>query len=334
MELIKSGLFAMSLALFFAVAYHAGHCHAASPSESRGRLASLMCEADRAYAEGRFHDAIGLYTAALRLKPSDSSVFFGRAMAFEMTGNTPRALQDYWKALDCDPQNYKAIENIAGVYEREGKRIEEAIELYRRALKLDPRPEWKENLVVWIEMLRSRNFGAAPSAVHLWNRGNAAAAGGRTDEAEDCYSKAIALNSKMYQAYFSRGMLRLKKGNLRAAITDFDTGLTIAPRFPGGLVQRGLAWEQSGQLGKAMDDFRHAVSLQPRDPEARFHLGRCYERTGRMDEAVACYCKALDLKPKPDLRSELNDRLTSPPMRATARKYMEKSASRRGAKLW
>jgi tetratricopeptide (TPR) repeat protein len=277
-------------------------CLAAPVGQSaHDRARSLANSAENAYQEGRFFDAVSLFSKAAELTPAESSIYLGRGMANEMLGRPDQAIEDYKRALGADPRNYCAMENLAGVYERGGKKVREAIELYRRALELDPRSVWQENLGVWIKILESRENPESSSAVALWNRGNEHAATGNNMDAESCYTGAIALNPLMYQAFFSRGLLHLKKRDLAAALSDFDAALSIDPHFPGGLVQRGMLYEEMGYTGKALEDFRQASELVPRDPQGHFHLGRILEKNNEFEKALRSYQEALRLNPKPEL---------------------------------
>ena len=212
-----------------------------------------METAEKALEQGQYQRALSLYNTAASTSGGSARVFLGRGTVYEMLRKRQKAVKDYEKALELDAGNYRAMENLAGIHERGGKKIREAIELYSRALGLDPRPEWKENLAVWIAMLETRLEEHGPSAVQLWNRGNARLAKGDAESAEKMFTQAIELNPLLYQAFFSRGLLRRQKGDLKGAISDFDQCLKNAPSFPGGLVQRGLAYEAMGSGDQALD---------------------------------------------------------------------------------
>ncbi len=293
----------------FCFARHA----ACQPSSSAGQdeqVRSAVSFAEKAFSEGRFGDAIRLYSDAIRLSPNESSLYLGRGMSSEMAGNTTKAAADYHKALERDPHNYRAMENLAGICERSRKRRAEAIELYRKALALDPRPEWQENLAVWIEMLGSVSKHGPASAVALWHRGNKEAAQGNFERAEESYAESLALNPLLYQAHFSLGLLRTKRGDFRSAISHFDRVLEIDPRFTRALVRRGLALEALGKPEAARQDFRRATLISPREVEPHYHLGRMLEHAGDYEAALASYERALKLRPKPKVAGPIRERIS------------------------
>lgn len=297
-------------------------------AESDNRLEALVSGAQAAHREGRFGDAVRLYTQATALAPSEASTYLGRGTAYEMLDLVDKAVGDYEKALEFDPGNYRAMENLAGIYERGGKKIRDALELYKKALDLDPRPVWKENLAVWIAMLQYRLKKANSSAVGLWNRGNEAARKGRLDEAESLYSEAIAVDPLMYQAFFSRGLNRIKSNDPTGAASDFDQGVSLDPGFPGGLVLMGLAYEKMGRAEKALEIFLRSTEMEPQNPEAFFHLGRMLENSNQRERALHSYQQALRLKPKPDLMKLLVERLDA--ARISAQSPEKKGRARSG----
>jgi tetratricopeptide (TPR) repeat protein len=243
-------------------------------------------------------------------------------------------VEDYKKALEADPDNYIAMENIAGIWERNGKNIREAIELYRRALNLDPRPDWRENLAVWIGILETRLRSEGSSAVACWHKGNDKVLKGDLVSAKTAYSKAIALNPAMFQAYYSRGLVRVKNGDLTGALKDFGETIRLSPTLRGCLVQRGLIWEQLGNKQAALEDFKRAAELDPRDPQAFYQLGRTLETEGNLEAALQSYRTAMALKPKPDLLKLLLERTAAASAATTTNGNRPPVGSKKSKGLW
>ena len=57
-------------------------------------------------------------------------------MAYEMMNQDQKALEDYRKTLEIDPDNFEAMENLAGIYENKGAPVTEAIKLYNGLWRL------------------------------------------------------------------------------------------------------------------------------------------------------------------------------------------------------
>jgi tetratricopeptide (TPR) repeat protein len=279
------------------------------PHPSQADIGQLEESAARAHDESRFHEAIGIYSRLLKVSPQRSSALYGRGLAFEVVNRPDKAEEDYRNAILSDPGDYRAMESLAGLWERRGDHTGDAVELYRRALNLDPRPEWQEHLRFCIATLESRLRPRRDSAVGCWHRGNERLARGDSSSAFLWYTRALTLDPLMFQAFFSRGLLRLNNGDFETAITDFDEALRIAPRLRGGLVHRGLACERMGDAGRALRDLKQAVALDAGDPEAWFHLGRLQEENGDLAESVDAYRRALLRRPPPELAREVRERM-------------------------
>lgn len=269
----------------------------------------LAAEADRAYDQGRFADAVRLYGSALRITPKAGAIHYRRAMAYEMLDRTSHAVADYVKAIELNPRDFKAMENLAGIYERDGGHVSEAMSLYKRALELDPRAEWKENLSVWIAMLQSRERGEETSAVAAWHLGIKRALSGDLKGALTKYSAAAELDPGMYQSYYCRALVRLRMGDVPAALQDLNTTIELCPTLRGALVLRGLLHERTGRNAGALMDLRRATRVDPRDPQAHYELGRMLEKEMEPADALQSYQEALRLRPKPELRRMVLSRM-------------------------
>lgn len=109
-------------------------------------------------------------------------------------------------ALSDDNSNAKAYLYLGIVYEQLGS-PSEAVAIYRRALPI------------------AGNY----SAVVANNLGNVYFQIGNNEMAEQYYSQAIGLNSAFSKAYLGRANARLKAGNLKHAVSDYEQYLTIEP---------------------------------------------------------------------------------------------------------
>ncbi|MBI5568565.1 MAG: tetratricopeptide repeat protein [Desulfomonile tiedjei] len=270
----------------------------------------FLAEAEQAFRQGRFHESIQLYGLAEKTAPGVSAVYLGKGMAYEALNEDGKAIAAYEKALAIDPGDYRSMENLGAVYERQGTRMQEAAALYRKAQKLDPRTEWQENLSVWAAMLESRSRPEDTHAVGCWHLGNARMEKGDAEAAESYYSKAVELDPLMFQAYHSRGLIRLKKGKLKEALADFEQTVQLAPTLPDGFLHRGLALELLGNRAEARQDVEQALKMAPKDPRALYHHARMTDDEGDFESARRFYDEALRRRPTPDLSSLIRERLS------------------------
>lgn len=269
----------------------------------------IIDAAEKAFTESRYQEAVKLYSKI----PDNSGALTGRATAYECLQMPQKAADDYQKAIQLDPANYRAMENLAGLCERDGNYVKEALSLYKTALTLDPRAEWRENIHVWIAVLERRLRHETESAVAIWQRGNEKALEDKIEEAESLYTQSMEMNPNMFQAYFRRGIIRFNSGRYDEAEKDFSDTVKLSPGFRGAYVFKGLANEQLGRMKEAEKDFELAVKHDSHDPEANFHIARMFENSRDYESARTHYNEALLRRPSPELRRLVHQRLETCP---------------------
>lgn len=262
-----------------------------------------------ALAEKRFQEAVVLYTQALLADSTMVEYFLSRGRALEMCNQAEKALQDYNKALQVDPTNTSAMIASARIIEMNPGGEAEALALYRKALLLTLDAAFRDKIKFSIAVLESRMAAESESSVGCWNIGNRSLKREKLDEAEAFFSQAIELNPKLYQAYYSRALTRLKKEDNRGALEDLSAAINLCPSLRGCLIARALLYESSGMLPEAVADLKQAASLDVRDPQAHYHLGRLQEKIAAYEDALSSYLEAMRWRPKPDLRDAIKQRI-------------------------
>jgi tetratricopeptide (TPR) repeat protein len=295
---------------------------------------ALIAAADSARDAGRFSEAIRLYSHAEKAFGSDPRLFRGRGMAREMLNEDSRAIDDFKLAVKADTSDYESMEHMAGMYERGGTHIKEAIELYKRALDLDPRPHMKGNMAAWIAMLESRLRPDDARAVGCWHLGNEKIQKGDSTSAASLYSRAIELNPHFYQAYFSRGLVHFEAGDAGAALADFEQTVRMAPNFAQALLQRGLTREQLGNRTGAREDFARAAKMDPRDPAALYHCARTLEADDDQETALRLYRDALRFRPSPELAAAIREKASALLGSPRIRRVRNSAGSPEPGSLW
>jgi tetratricopeptide (TPR) repeat protein len=80
---------------------------------------------------------------------------------------------------------------------------------------------------------------------------------------------------------------KLKQGNFRGAIEDFNSVVQLNPRYYEGYCLRGLAEFHSGNLKAALSDFNSTLQLNPRHADAYRGRGTAYAQLGDFQKAIA-----------------------------------------------
>ena len=197
-----------------------------------------------------------------------------------------RAIAAFEHATRKDPEYALAWAALGGAYSLKGSflsvrdLIEDAIEIERRALSIDP----------------------DLADAHTW-LGAALLSLGRTDEAIVAIREAIRLEPDNGQAHQALARAYwVGKGDFAAAIPEFEKAIELNPEAGYSYLQLALllAWE--GQYARAEEVSRRAVELQDQYISgnaglqvvgANGRLGYVYYLQGRYDDALREYERGL-----------------------------------------
>jgi len=193
--------------------------------------------------QGNADAAIREYSAAIDAKPDYEFARANLATLLEGKGDIQGAMVQYKTILTAGP-NPQAYHNLGMILLRSGK-LEEAIECFRRATKLQPTMEMLRCSLgealrmtgrsVEAEQEFSRAIRDNPTAVQARTcLGNLYASSGKLNEAIACYREVVAINPNMAPAHFNLGIL-LKRGNQNA---EADQQIREALRQDPGLANR------------------------------------------------------------------------------------------------
>ncbi len=119
----------------------------------------------------------------------------------------------------------------------------------------------------------------------------------------DC-NKAIELNPRDAELYFSRGRAHCGLDQYDKAIADLTKAIELNPKLWGAYLLRGFVYHGQSQYDKAISDFTKAIEI---DPELHFAynykallLATCLDASYRDgSKAVELAKKAVELSPQP-----------------------------------
>ncbi len=110
-------------------------------------------------------------------------------------------------------------------------------------------------------------------------------------------TKAIELNPKHSRAYYNRGTLLYKKGQLQQALSDFNRAIESDPNHSEAFNNRGNIWYESGKTENALTDYNQAILLNPKHSRAYNNRGNIWYQKGFLDKALSDYNNAITLDP-------------------------------------
>jgi len=125
-------------------------------------------------------------------------LFLPLSCATNIQSKHDKAIEDYSKSIDMNPNNAEAYGNRGLAYYNKGQ-YDRAIEDYNKAIALNPNLAWNYN-----------------------NRGLIYGIKGQYDRAIEDFNKAIAINPNDADAYRNRGRAYYDKGFMEKAMADFQ----------------------------------------------------------------------------------------------------------------
>ncbi len=112
---------------------------------------------------------------------------------------------------------------------------------------------------------------------------------------EDC-GRAIKLSPKDAEAYrFRADVYRKLERNYDKAIEDYNKALELDPGQVATYNNRGITWDLKGDYDKAISDFSKAMALAPNKSLYIINRAASWHRAKEYDNAIADYTKAVEI---------------------------------------
>ena len=171
------------------------------------------------------------------LKKYPSSYYSHKTLAkiYENEGGMRKAIDEYVKAMDIRPDDYKSYFRIAFLL-KELKRKDESIEMLKKLIKKKPdyfeannmlgellieKSEYKEAVGVLINAIKFN-----PNREELcYNLGIAYAFINDFSRAKQCFERAIKINSDLYKSYYKLGQIALLYRDIEVAEQNFTQAI-------------------------------------------------------------------------------------------------------------
>lgn len=222
------------------------------------------------FQQGKSQESARALERALELDPMHAKAHNNMALASIDNGEFELAEAHYLESLAIEPQ--PAIYNDLGfVLERQGM-PEEASEMYRKSLELDPAsPTANYNLAAFL----ARNAEFA--------------------EAERHFRAALAAEPST-QAYTGLGVALWQQGEIEEATSNLQRAIEADPMNAAAYDQLGALQVERGQLEEAASTYRRLLGTRP-SAGAHQRLAQLLMRLGRPDEAKQEMQRAQALAP-------------------------------------
>lgn len=116
--------------------------------------------------------------------------------------------------------------------------------------------------------------------------------------AEALLTEAIAANPTLPYSYAERGSLRMKEGNYRGALEDYNQAIKLDATEPDYWLNRGLIKEQLKDIAGALADYTQVIQLKPDYEKAWLNHGNALVKQNKFTEAIEDYTAAITYYPE------------------------------------
>ena len=161
------------------------------------------------------------------------------------------------------------------------------------------------------QLVHRTSDSVTPDLVKMYIQANEMVKQGEYKEAIKAYNRVIALDRGFTNAYYNRGVVRIRLKEFQEAVEDFNKAIELKPDYVYAYISRGLAKGGSDKHEEAVEDFNKAIELKPDDARFYSNRGLAKGRSGKHEEAVEDFNKAIELKPD-DARFYFNRGIAKP----------------------
>jgi len=262
----------------------------------------------------RLHDASGklVKTEALTIDTPDDLLRQVDLLSWRLAqffGEVAPAAPGSTSALTTNLEAYRYYS--LGVSRASGFRNDEAIELFQRAIQLDPEfamafarigyaygvigtePEKAQPYLAKAYALGHRMSHKDRLQVEAWN----ALVHFDYASAVTSFSELVRTYPMEVEAYSRLGLILAGERRYDEALQVFRRGLAADPESADLWNRIGGVYGEMGRLQEAISAHEKYVALQPSEANAYDSLGLSYHLSGHYDQAIAAYQRALELKP-------------------------------------
>ncbi len=236
-------------------------------------ISQALQMASQLHGQGRLTEAEGLYRQVLARDRRNADALHLLGILMHQTARTAEGIESIRRAIMIDGRA-QFYENLANVYS-DTREFELAVECLRKACVLD-----------------SRAVGARLRLARFLN-GELS----RSAEAVEVLRGVLVIQPNNGEALADLAVALHRLGERKAAIEYYEKALGVCPNNADLLCNCGIALNELDQYDRAVALFERGLQLQPRHATLWYNLGLAQMTHGRIEEAVKALRAALEINP-------------------------------------
>jgi tetratricopeptide (TPR) repeat protein len=141
---------------------------------------------------------------------------------------------------------------------------------------------YKDSKTIWYDTI-----GKNPNAAMAYNNlGAVLYSEGKTDEAVECYNKAVEIQPDYAKPYYNLAGIFARRGQIDKSIEYYQKSLAASPNYYQTHNKLGIVLLNKGRTADAIVQFREALRLNPGFSDAYLNLGVALLNQGNNSESV------------------------------------------------
>ena len=266
-----------------------------------------------------WRDPASVWEATLKVNSNSPAVYNNYGLLLLGRGDPQKAMTMFRKVVELAPGVHRGYLNMGHAYVAMGK-DEEAKAMYAKAVQVNPQQTdarvltarilWRQGKLEEAITYLERAVKNLPKSAELSTElGLAYYRAGRESESLDAFSRAIALDRFLPDAYLHKGTILLSRGDAEAAIPLLQEAVKLAPDAEAHNVL-GAAYASRGDQAAALGEFLEAYAIQPNHPGVKENVANALLAMRNYDGAARFCVEARKIgQPcSPDVLRRITDR--------------------------
>jgi tetratricopeptide (TPR) repeat protein len=218
---------------------------------------------------GHLDEARTLFDAIAVRDPQYAGLTLERGQLLEAQGAYDKAVENYRVALEKDPKDTSLLLRL-GAAQVESGQLDAADQTLDKVIHETP--------------------NSADAEYYL---GRVAFARGRGPDALTHFDRSLALDGTQAQYHLYAARAALEMNNLGRTLDEAESTLDRDPKSGDAYWVRGVVRMRSGAVKDALKDAARALELNPKRIEAHALMAECYDELRQLPQAVSAYQTAL-----------------------------------------